>query len=108
MAVKIEPIAGLAVGKLVKFILKKVGAPEYKIVGVDVVKLGIGAALTGVSYYYGEKLGRFEDVVGFAGAGMIIDELAKAAGINPGEKTKTVVVESKPITRSNPRSVIVA
>lgn len=106
MAVKVEPIAGLALGKLVKFAFEKFNIPSYKLAGIDIVKLGAGAALTAVSYFYGGKLGRFEDLVGYAGAGMIIDELAHAAGINPGETVKTVVVESKAQARSKPVIIV--
>jgi len=106
MAVRIEPVAGLAVGKIIKWAWKRFGLPTYEIAGVDVVKAGVGAALAAVSYYYGPRLGRFEDVVGYAGAGMLIDELAHAAGINPG---KTVTVRSTPTqpVQVKPRTSVV-
>jgi len=105
MAVRVEPLAGLAVGKLVKFALKKIGAPTYEVAGMDIVKLGVGAAMVGISYYYGARLGRLEDIVGYAGAGMIIDEIAKGAGINPGEE-KTIVVSQPTVSKPKPSVVI--
>ena len=107
MAVEWGPLAGLAAGKILRWAFKQFGVPEYKVFGVDVVKTGVGAALVGVSYWYGPRLGRLENVVGYAGAGMIVDEFAKAAGINPSEK-KVIKIESP--TRSAPakRTVIVA
>jgi len=107
MAVRIEPVAGLAVGKIIKWIWKRFGLPTYEVAGVDIVKTGVGAALAAASYYYGARLGRFDDVVGYAGAGIIVDELAHAAGINPAE-VKTVVVKSKSEVKRPRTSVVIA
>jgi len=107
MAVKVEPVAGLAVGKIIKWAWKNFGLPTFEIAGIDVVKTGVGIGLAAASYYYGPRLGRFEDVVGYAGAGMIIDEMAKGAGINPGTSTQTVVVSKPSQTTQKPKSSVV-
>ena len=107
MAVRIEPVAGLAVGKIIKWIWKRFGLPTYEVAGIDVVKTGVGIGLAAASYYYGARLGRFEDVVGYAGAGIIVDELSKAAGINPGEHVTVVQSVQKTIKPSKPRTSVV-
>ena len=93
MAVRLEQAGGLVVGKLIKYALDKLGIPKYEVMGIDLRNFLTGLGLTGVSYFYGYRLGRFEDVVGFAGAQIIVDECAKAAGI---EAKPAVVIVRKP------------
>jgi len=83
--------AGLFAGKVIKWLAKKLPW-DYKIFGVSVKNLAIGGALIALDQYvvpYAYK-GYLED----AGWMIIIDEIAHAIGINPGEKeTKVVYVE---------------
>jgi len=83
--------AGLFIGKVIKWLAKKVPY-DYKIAGVSIKNLAVGGALIALDNYvvpYGYK-GYLED----AGWLMIIDEIAHAIGLNPGEeKTRVIYVE---------------
>jgi len=104
MAVTLDLVAGLALGKVVRFIWKQANLPTYQVAGLDVVKTAVGAGLAAASEYY-RLGGRFADIVGIAGVGIVMDELAKAAGINPGGR---VVIASSPKQVTAPRAVSLA
>ena len=103
MAVTLDVIGGLALGKVVRFIWKQANLPTYEVAGLDVVKTAVGAGLAAASQYY-RFGGRFADVLGYAGVGIVVDELAKAAGINPG-KPERVVIASRPSQVTAPTAV---
>jgi len=80
-------MGGLAIGKLEKYGLGRVGI-SFPMFGVDLVKVGLGVAQIAVAIW-GERrfVGMTRDItdfLGVAGAGLIVDEVAKATGINPG------------------------
>jgi len=97
--------AGLSVGKLEKYGLTRIGV-SYPMFGVDLIKLGLGIAQVATGVYTEKRVGLVRDVgeiLGVAGVGLIIDELAKATGINPGSpqiqvnrKYSPVVVPPEP------------
>jgi len=107
MAVTLDLVAGLALGKIVRFVWKQAKLPTYEVAGLELVKTAIGAGLAAASEYY--KLGgRFSEILGIAGVSLVVDELAKATGINPTER---IVITSQPVVSApverTPKSCVV-
>jgi len=79
-----KAVGGIAVGKLENHYVVP-ALPAFPVAGVNLTKIILGAAQTGIAVWQqGKFVGITRDVieaVGLAGVYLIVDELAKAAGI---------------------------
>jgi len=80
---------GLFAGKVIKWAAKKIPY-DFTVAGVSLKNMGIAAALIAADNYI--VPGRYRGYLEDAGWMIIIEEIAHALGINPGEE-KVIYVE---------------
>ena len=98
----LELFGGVALGKVAKYAARYVPY-DYTVAGFSAKNLIIGAAMI-AGAEYGLKYGTLKDVVELGGVSIIMDEVAKVAGI---EATPTVVVKAAPKAVAKPTPTIV-
>ena len=86
-----ELAGGVALGKVVKYIGRFIPF-EYSIAGLSAKNLALGAAMI-VGAEYGLRYGLFRDMLELGGVSIIVDEIAKLAGVGA---TAPAVVRAVP------------